>query len=369
MRGSIQIARIFGIPVLVHWTFGLLLAYVPLTGMNQGLVPYQTAWLGLLVAATFVCVVLHEFGHALAARRYGIPTLDIILLPIGGVARLKQMPEKPLQELVIAIAGPVVNVLIALVLSLWFVYPGLSSLPAPSQENELSLIGDYRFFIPALIFINLMLVIFNLLPAFPMDGGRVFRALLSGKLGLYKATRIATFFGQILAVLMFIYGIWEFSLTTALIGVFIFFAASKENKYIHGKTLLTRHKVADLVRVDFTPLQMEDMMYKPFKLLAENVERHFLVFNEHQKLAGTLPEWAVLMAANNNGLSNTVGEYAQDIATHELSRSDSLKVAFETMRLSGYPILPVYENGVVTGVIDREMLDRFLEMKQGQARE
>ncbi len=355
--------NIFGIPLRMHWTFGLLLIYVPLMGMYQKLAPHQTTWMGLLVAATFISVILHEFGHALAARRYGIPTLDIILLPIGGVARLKYMPEKPSQEFIIAIAGPLVNVFIALLLGTWLFFFGLSDLPVAEPGDEMSLIGNYHFFIPALIFVNLMLVVFNLLPAFPMDGGRIFRALLSRKLGFYRATRIATFFGQVLAVLLFFYGLWEFSITTALIGVFIFFTASRENKYAQSKTLLDRHKVADLVRETFTPIQAGDTMSRPFRLLAENSERNFLVFNEQHKLTGTLPEWAVLLAANNNGLLNTVGEYAQD-ASGGISKEDSLKVVYEAMRQSGYHILPVYEDGVITGVIDREMLDRFLETKQ-----
>ena len=345
----------------MHWSFGLLLAYIPFIGMHQQLDVYQTAWLGLLVAATFVCVVLHEFGHALSARRYGIPTQDIILLPIGGVARLMKIPEKPFHEFVIAIAGPLVNVAIALLLSLWFFYPGLSSLPSPDEGNELSLIGDYHFFIPALIFINVMLVVFNLLPAFPMDGGRVFRAMLTGKLGLYRATRIATFLGQILAVLMFVYGIWQFSFTTSLIGIFIFYAAYRENGYVHTKTLLSRHKVGDLAKNDFTRLQTGDTMQKAFDLLLKNTERHFLVFTDQQALAGTLPEWAVLSAVKDNALEDPILKHVEYGRTTGLSKSDSLKDAYETMRQSGRYILPVIEEDEVAGVVDREMLEKFLQ--------
>ncbi len=362
MRGSIQIAKFFGIPVFVHWTFWLLLIYVPLIGLYKDMAPHQTIWLGGLMAATFVCVAMHEYGHALAARRYGIQTSDIILLPIGGVARLALMPEKPLQELIIAIAGPMVNVVIALLLSIWFIYPGISALPSVAPGDEMSLIGDYRFFVPALLFINVMLVVFNMLPAFPMDGGRVFRALLSSRFGLYKATQIATFFGQGIAALMLAYGLKEFSLTIIFIGVFIFFTAIRERKHIGYKTLLSRHKVADLLKENYTPLQMEDTMSKPFRLLAGNVERHFLVFDEQQKVVGALPDWAVLKAVNENGLMHRVGEYTQQGAKG-VSKNDSLQMADDIMRQSGYPILPVFDNGVVAGVVDREALNDFIEVK------
>lgn len=194
MGWSLHLGRWLGIDVYLHFTFLLLLAFI---GLGQGVVGRSLdAALGgvLFFGGLFFCVLLHEYGHALAARRYGIATRDITLLPIGGVARLERMPEKPSQEFVVALAGPAVNVVIAIGLFVGLKLGGwwqpLSSLSASSGN-----------IFERLLVANVFLVLFNLLPAFPMDGGRVLRALLAMKLNYTRATRIAARIGQGMAVL------------------------------------------------------------------------------------------------------------------------------------------------------------------------
>src|SRR5436309_1945421 len=204
MSWSIPIIRVAGIQLRIHLTFLLLIGWIALDSANSV----------IFVLLLFLCVVLHEFGHAIAAKGYGIKTPDITLLPIGGVARLERMPEEPKQELVIAIAGPLVNVIIALCLFLTggsFVYP-----PTPTSSlNDIVLT------------INVVLVLFNLLPAFPMDGGRVLRALLATRLNYARATQIAANIGQGFAFLFGLMGLFGNPLLI-FIALFIYVGASQE---------------------------------------------------------------------------------------------------------------------------------------------
>lgn len=198
MKGSLRLGQAFGIGVFVHWSFALLLAYVVLSALFAG-AGIAVAFNGLVfVCAVFACVVLHEFGHSLAARRYGIGTHDITLLPIGGVARLMRMPDDPKQELVIAIAGPAVNVAIAAMLSLFAVVLG------KPPAAELVGLSSGTAILYGLIWANAILVVFNLIPAFPMDGGRVFRALVAMRRGMLPATELAVRVGKFFAAAMFV---------------------------------------------------------------------------------------------------------------------------------------------------------------------
>ena len=224
MRWSFHLARIAGIEVRVHITFLLLLAFYGWHFHAQG--GWGAAAHGVLfIALVFLCVLLHEFGHAFAARRYGILTPDITLLPIGGVARLARIPEKPSEELVVAIAGPLVNVGIALLL-----------FPFVRAEFDPEVLGIFGPSLLAQLFAaNVVLVLFNLIPAFPMDGGRVLRALLAMWLDYVRATRIAARIGQALAVAGGLYGVLHGPPTLVLLAVFVFFAARNEAAHAHSR--------------------------------------------------------------------------------------------------------------------------------------
>ena len=221
VRYAFQIGRFFGISVFIHWSFILVPLWVLFNGFTTGL-----SWLAILVQlglslAVFTCVLLHEYGHALAARRFGVETRDIILLPIGGVARLESMPREPFTELVIAVAGPAVNVLIAAIL---FPFVLLTEGSLAFAEGDISLGGMLRF----LFAINILLIVFNAIPAFPMDGGRVLRSLLAFFLPYVKATVVAARTGQFIAVLFFVLGLTTGNLSLFLIAVFVYVMASNE---------------------------------------------------------------------------------------------------------------------------------------------
>jgi Zn-dependent protease len=231
MRWSLNIGSLFGIRLELHVTFLLFVGWI---AVNQGLLTgdaLQAAEAVVLLLLVFGCVVLHELGHALAARRYGIATRDIVLLPIGGVARLERMPEQPRQEILVAVAGPAVNVAIAALL-----YALMKAVEHPTDLAELLRGGVLE----TLLLVNVVMVVFNLVPAFPMDGGRVLRALLALRLPYMQATRIASAVGQGAALLLGVVGLFYLqNWTLAFIALFVFLAAGEERALVQTRTSLT----------------------------------------------------------------------------------------------------------------------------------
>jgi Zn-dependent protease len=224
MFRSIPLGRLLGIPLYLHPTFLLLPAWVLFQGGSLATSLFSLA----VVLAIFTCVVLHELGHALMARHYGIGTRDITLYPIGGVARLERMSERPIQEIAIALAGPAVNLAIALLLAP-FVLGGLFVLSAGhwglSSGSALALGVQ---FLGVLCLANLFLLLFNLVPCFPMDGGRVLRALLALRLGHLRATEIAAGIALVLAVLIGVMSFWTGNPMTVILAVFVALAGQAE---------------------------------------------------------------------------------------------------------------------------------------------
>jgi Zn-dependent protease len=243
MFRSWKLGSLFGIGIYIHATFLLLPAFVFLANVSTGQLGMALYAL-LMIPAVFSCVVLHELGHALTARRYGIETRDITLYPIGGVARLERLPQRPLEEFWIAVAGPAVNVVIAILVAafLWLASGWNASFFAQNLTD--TVVGH-------LLIINAGLALFNMLPAFPMDGGRVLRALLATHLGQFRATTIAVQIGVAMAVLFVIAGIFS-SPTLTLVGVFVFFAGQQELAAVRY-----RHAHPSQEPLDVLPVQEE----------------------------------------------------------------------------------------------------------------
>ena len=221
MFGSMKLGKLFGIDTYVHGTFWLLPLFVLVNSLGAGVSAIAIAFELLFVFAVFGCVALHEVGHALAAAAYGIRTRDITLYPIGGVASLEGMPEKPLQEVVVALAGPAVNVVIAAGIFLGVV-GGAMAMPwasAPDAVEE---------FVGRLLLANVVLCLFNLLPAFPMDGGRVLRALLSIRMSRLRATEIAVKVGTVVAALLMVAGFAIPQYSLILIAVVVWMLGQAE---------------------------------------------------------------------------------------------------------------------------------------------
>ena len=235
MKGSVRLFKVFGISINIHITFLLLILLV---------LPGGIKWV-VIVFAIFFFVTLHELCHSLAAKYFGIKVREITLLPIGGVASMSKIPEKPIQEFFISIAGPLSNILIIIL----FFFPmryilGPEVLFHPMSTATWPLVFSYIYWI------NLMLAGFNMLPAFPMDGGRVLRALLATKLGYQRATRIAVRFGHLFALVFAYFGIIQFNLILIAIAIFIYTAASSEELHVEIKEALKKIKIQDNIPND-----------------------------------------------------------------------------------------------------------------------
>lgn len=373
MRGAFQIARLFGIPVQIHWTFGLMLLGIAYLSYSRGLDWSGTAQITLFFVALFVCVVFHEFGHALTARRFGVNTRDIILSPIGGVARLDRLPDTPFQEFLVAVAGPVVNIGIAL-----GVLPYILLQPQTRQQLfnvfdpnsnvffiHLSFL-DYFFF--GIFLLNITLAGFNLLPAFPMDGGRILRALLSLRLGRIRATRLATYVGQAIAVLFILWGIFDGNLLIPFIGLFVFITAAGENRMVQMDGILEQHQVKDIVRRFYTRIYLQDTMERPVEELTHGLEHNFLVFDEWQNLAGTLSEDQLMKAVRKKDFGSPVSLYLHR-GSEGLLPADDLRSAVQKLQSNEVGILPVYEGGELIGVVDTQSINNFLAIQQQRQRQ
>jgi len=379
MRGSFKIFTWLGIPVFLHWTFGLIFLYILWHAQAEGLGITETIWLTVLFLSLFLCVLLHEYGHAIAARRYGVKTRDIVLMPIGGVARLERMPEKPFQEFVVAIAGPAVNVVIAVCLfvSLGFIVEDgayaemlFSAVQSRDIGQEIATESGYlmspaiHFFI-YLAFTNVVLVIFNMIPAFPMDGGRVFRALLSMWLGRPKATKIAAWLGQVIALMLVGAGIWGSDYMLSLLGIFVIYAARAENDNVQTEDLLSRYKARDVLRPHFTRLRSNDWMLTAIETLRHGLERHFLVFDVNDRLVGMVEEEDIVRAMRKPDVTTEISQYAQRAQVVQLE--DSLVKVSSLIRQQGFGIVGVAdESGALLGVIDEAGMAYFVRMEEGK---
>ncbi len=229
MKTTIKFGSVSGIDLFVHWTFLIMLAGIFGFYVYQGLtIIAALAGVGLILSV-FACVVLHELGHAFMARNFGIPTIDIVMYPIGGVARLARMPREPKQEFLIAIAGPAVNLAIAGVLFVLGSVLGTTLSASSSFQPQANIIS-------MLMWINLGLVAFNMIPAFPMDGGRVLRAALASQMDYRNATHIASLIGQGLALVFGVYGMFNGMWTLPLVAAFVFMAARQEVQHVMDKT-------------------------------------------------------------------------------------------------------------------------------------
>jgi Zn-dependent protease len=374
MNFSLQIARAFGIPIQIHWSFGLVLAAAIYMSWNSGnrLDWLSIAWITISIFTLFACVVFHELGHALSARRYGVDTKKILLLPIGGLAILERLPEKPIHEFIVALAGPMVNLGLGLLFA-----PFLLTMPAdnlqrlvrftidPKSNVFLAGISPQEAFLFGFVALNFLVALFNLLPAFPMDGGRVLRALLSMRMKRLHATRVATYFGQFFAVLLMLYGALDLdNLVTAFIGVFVFFAAAGEYRAVREDSLLENYFVKDIARGRFTKLYLQDSVQKALEEMRNNNEKYCLVFDEWQNFAGIIGEKTVADVIKK-------GEDAQEPVGRRLGAayqmvfpSDPLKSLLQQIQQRGTQVFPVYDKGKITGVVDLDMIDRFLQTRK-----
>jgi Zn-dependent protease/CBS domain-containing protein len=362
MRGSLKLGTFAGIGVYIHWSFVLIILWVvymtwgaPITGVVMAII---------FVLALFLCVLLHEFGHALTARRYGIGTRDITLLPIGGVARLERMPEDPWQELVVAVAGPAVNVVIGGGLLL-YLYLAFGEIPnflyiGPGEDPSIpGRIADWGF-LGFLAYINLFLVVFNMLPAFPMDGGRVVRALLAYWFDYAQATRIAATIGQFMAVLFFAAGLF-ISPLLFIIAIFVFLGAQAESQLAELRWSLSGIPVRDAMITRFVNLHAEETLGDAVDHLLDGSQTDFAVM-DGERIVGVLSRSDLLTALAARGPAAQIGEVMRrDCASVE--ESDLLFRVFQRMQEKDCPIVPVTRRGRVVGMVTLENVGELLMVR------
>ena len=377
MNWSVKIAQIAGIPIKLHMTFFIIVLLGAWQWAGRSADPVAGALFGAtLIVALFACVVLHELGHSLMARRFGIETREILLLPLGGVAQLNKNPEQPRHELLIALAGPLVNVVIVLLLVIIGLTPqvnlftylldgrGLSEI----LGTELSLNNLLLWLLSA----NMSLVLFNLIPAFPLDGGRVLRALLAMGLGFPRATRIASAIGQLVAIGLGIFGLFSGNFLLVLVAIFIFVGATQETAVAESKVVLTTRRLGDAYNRHVLTLQNGDRLSRVVDYLLTSYQPDFAVMFG-KKLLGIVTREQVMqaLAAQPEDL------YVSEIMTREFVKLDAnlnLDEAREQLGTHGARVAAVYAGEDFLGLISIEDIQeafsvlmfnqRHVELKQ-----
>jgi Zn-dependent protease/CBS domain-containing protein len=360
MKWSWKIANIAGIDVFIHATFLLIIGWVGLSYWQQTGTLAGTLEGIAFTLLLFGCVVLHEYGHALTARRYGIKTRDITLYPIGGVARLERMPEKPIQEFWVALAGPAVNVAIAVLLFAWLVISGtLAPLAALGMTS-----GP---FVERLLLVNISLVLFNLIPAFPMDGGRVLRSLLAMRLEYTRATQIAATVGQGLALLLGLVGLFS-NPFLVFIALFVWIGAGQEASMVQMKTSLGGIPVSKAMLTDFQVLSPRDTIGRAAELILSGSQTDFPVL-ESNAVMGVLTRADILAALSGQGKDVFVaGFMRRDIQT--VDANEMLEPVFARLQTCNCHVMPVIFGGKLVGLLTAENIGEFLMIQAatGKAR-
>ena len=351
--GSLKIASVAGIPIRLHWTFILFMAWILYLGQNE-----QFRMLAWLLPAIFLCVVLHELGHALTAKRYGIKTRDITLYPIGGVAMLHGRP-KASQEIWIALAGPAVNVAIAL-----FLVPVIYAV-----EGELPPVGislENRSFLQGLFIANVALPLFNMLPAFPMDGGRVLRGILSLKMPEMRATRIAGAVGQGMAITLGFVGIFTNYFFLIIIAFFVFWGAGQEISASLGFSLVSGRRIADAMMTQFRVVGSGESLGKASQMLLESAQQDFPVVWGVEVLGLLAREDIVRGLATEGPEAYTAGHMKREYK--RLAPSDPLEKALESFTQQDRSPVLVMEGDSLVGMVTAENLAEFMMLEQARGR-
>jgi Zn-dependent protease/CBS domain-containing protein len=358
MHWSWKIGRIAGIDVYMHATFLLLVAFVLFVyWMNEH--NLSAALMGLaLVLAVFGCIVLHELGHAFTARRYGVRTKDLILLPIGGVARLERMPERPSEELRVALAGPAVNLLIAAIIYLVLLGTGIE----PHWRNFRLVGGDFA---EKLMVVNLWLVGFNLLPAFPMDGGRVLRALLATRMDYIRATQIAAHVGQAMALVFGFVGLFSDPFLV-FIALFVWMGAEAEASMVMMRTSLGGIPVQQVMLTEFKTLRPDDTLSQAVDHVLGGWQQDFpVVFGDH--ILGVLPRENLMKGLEQRGPD----AFVRDVMKRDFPTTDShdmLERALELLRTTRSRSLPVEHDGRLVGMLNADNVGQFMMVQSALRR-
>lgn len=345
MRGSIIIATIFDTKVRMHLTFLILLLWVAsVEAITRGAEAALTGTIFVLLL--FVCVVAHEFGHILVARHYGGRTRDILLLPIGGVSRMERMPEGPGQELVVALAGPAVSIAIAIILIMLFGVPTAKSIESPA----------FGALLPRLAATNLFLAFFNLLPAFPMDGGRALRALLAMRIGRLRATQVAAYMGRVIAGLFVLLGLISSNPILLLIGIFIYFGASAESADTELRELARTLPVSEVMRSNVQSISSGAPLSAAIRLMLQAGQHAIPVVEPNGTLKGIATKDGIMRALHRSGREAAISE-AIEKNVPAVASQQKLADALDLMQNRTAPaVIVVNPQGELVGILTPETL-------------
>jgi len=349
MRGTFRLTRVMGIDIKIHITFLLLLGFFFLMLGPKGLV---------LILGVFFFVTMHELCHSLVAARFGIKVKQITLLPIGGIASKQEMPTKPYQELLIALAGPLSNLLIVVV----FYFPlhailGGDTLMYPFLviTGQAKYTGGFNV-LAHIYWINLMLAVFNMIPAFPMDGGRILRAILSYRMSRKKATAIAVRFGHIFALLFAYFGIVHGHIFLLIIAVFIYMAASSEGFQVQVAETIKYYTVVDVLAGDFVHINPDTTLSRVLELIFHTHQEDYPVM-ENGRLKGFITRREVIYGMHQSGKETKVERIMRrDIPSVKIT--EKLHTVQKIMRKYNTNALPVEKKGKITGVVTLDDINR-----------
>lgn len=348
MKWSFQIGKLFGIPIRVHFTFLLLLFFIGISGSKSG--GSASALFGMIsIILIFLCVVLHEIGHSLMARHYGIVVRDIILLPIGGVSEMEEIPQDPKQEISISIVGPLVSFSLAVIFYILSV--------ATSQSTSFGQLSVFKGNIVANLFwMNLILGLFNLIPAFPMDGGRVLRGILATRIDSLRATKVAVGVGQVFAIILFFFGIF-FNLWLALIAIFIYLGAEGEERMVAMRAALSRSPVKLAMLTDIHTVSPEETLGQVLERICHSLQQDFPVVGKGE-VVGILTKEIIFSALHKHEKDARVKDIMnKDFVT--TTEDASLSDIFKQMTANKLSVIPVMKNQKLRGMINLEQIGKY----------
>ncbi|MFH0822867.1 MAG: site-2 protease family protein [Pseudomonadota bacterium] len=346
MKWSFRIGSILGIPIKLHVTFLLLLVVVLLT--ESSFLGTGGIWGVVFICLVFASVVFHELGHSVVARRYGIPVIDITLLPIGGVARMASPPKEPLHEIMIAVAGPVSSLFLAM--CLWF----LSEAATEINIWDLSIKSNI---VAQLCSVNLVLALFNLIPAFPMDGGRVLRGVLGLRLGPLKATKIAVGVGQVFAIALFFLGIWVMNLFMILIALFVYIGAESEERQMGLMLSLDGVNASSVMISDIQSVSPEQTVGEVMERFFRTYQGDFPVVADGW-LVGLITRETLTEALHKTGHTVAVETImARDFPTAR--ETTPLMEILEIMNNAGSKVVAIVGDQRLKGLVTLEQIGRY----------
>ena len=370
MGTSLTLFRVGGTDVKVHWSFLLILAYGAISA-PPGVNPlFGALWGVLLILLLFVCVTLHEFGHAVAAKYFGIEVPTITLLPIGGLARLERMPEKPYQELIIAVAGPAVNFIIAaLLLPIILLSSDMAAGSDGTAVNVGNMLRDARSpgmlnLIVNLVFTNLLLGIFNMLPAFPMDGGRILRALLAMFIPFLRATQIAVFVGRIMAALLALGGILgQGGILLLLIAFFIYVGGGAEREAVESRAALRGIPARRALNVQTTRLYTSERLSRAVDLITNSYQADYPIFDLSGQFVGVLTRSGLVRGLREEGPElRVVDVMISAEGVPSCAPETDLADVWDIMGEAGCRVVSVQDNSTFLGLITADDIAELIQV-------